>query len=106
MAQDEFGNYETGLKDNVDFVTPQSGSQVQVGAGAPTSSTPVSPFYIDSVSEIIDSNPTLTAGAWVASGNASSGAGSPTSTTPGVFYFKTSDSTIWANNNGTWEQIV
>lgn len=35
----------------------------------------------------------------------SSGTGSPTAATPGVFYFKTSDSTIWANNNGTWQQI-
>ena len=106
MAYDKFGNYVAGLADNVDYVTPQSGEPVQVGSGAPTVNTPVSPLYIDSVSGILYSNPTLTAGAWVASGNASSGAGSPTASTPGVFYFKTSDSTIWANNNGTWEQIV
>ena len=41
-----------------------------------------------------------------ASGGGTSGTGSPAAATLGTFYFKTSDSTIWANNNGTWEQIV
>lgn len=111
MAEDAYGNYQAGLSDNVDYVTPQSGSQIQIGSGAPTVNTPLSYFYIDSVTGLVYVNPSQVVGAWVTIGGSwTHGAGSPitngVSPTTYSLYTNDTDATFWSVVSGAWKQLV
>ena len=119
MAQDEFGNYRADLDDGGLAVLPQSGAQTQIGSGAPTALTPISPIYIDSSTDAIYINPSLTPGGWTlvsGSGGASQvthGTGSPITNGISVVTYKVYiDETVqaapslWLVSQGIWEQVI
>ena len=127
MASDQFGNYQPGLKDNVDYVTPQPGTPVQIGSGAPTSNTSISPVYLDSNSDNIWVNPSLTENGWVLSSGGGGGgsvqvmSGSasnpntasivPDNPTLGAIYYQDSATTpynfwTWSTTARSWSQVI
>lgn len=115
MALDGFGNYYAKLPDPL-YAPFTGNSSVSVGVGAPNTSTPIAPFYIDSSTGNIYSNATLTSTGWVLSSGGSGttqvlhGSGSPIAnsvpTSPVAIYINDSDSTIWAVVGGVWTQEV
>ncbi len=119
MAQDEFGNYRADMDDCCLAVPPQSGLPIQIGAGPPTLTTPISPVYIDSDSNTVYINPTLTNDGWVAlsggggSSQITSGVGSPITNGVSVVVFKVYfDVTnpaapgMWAVASSAWREMI
>jgi hypothetical protein len=122
MPIDAYGNYYANLNDGGLAVAPQSGVPVQVGVGAPNSSTPVSPIYLNESNGFFYLNPSLTPGGWIlftgsGSGvNNLSGTGSPVgSVTPNYVGQTYTDITnpsvpaVWVSvglTNNSWSQIV
>jgi hypothetical protein len=125
VAEDAYGNYQAGLSDNVDYVTPQSGAPVQTGTGSPTANTPVSPVYLDSANNNIWINPSLTTNGWVLStsggggsvqvmssnaANPNTASVSPDNPTLGAIYYQTASVTpyniwIWDTAGRVWVQF-
>ncbi len=120
MALDEYGNYRADLDDCCIAVLPQSGAQIQIGYGAPTSSTPISPIYIDSSTDTIYINPGLTHDGWVVvtgggggSSQITSGVGSPITNGISVIVYKIylditipAAPSVWMVSAGAWVQVI
>jgi hypothetical protein len=120
---DQFGNYLAQLPMFNFAVTPQSPDPVQVGIGAPNSTTAISPMYINSANGYLYINPSLTPGSWIlfsggggSGSNGLSGTGSPVgSATPNYVGQCYTDITnpavpgLWISvglSNSSWTQIA
>jgi hypothetical protein len=66
MGLDASGNFVSEPHPADPPFPPQTGVPVSIGVGVPNSSTPISAIYIDRNTGLQYTNPTLTAGAWVA----------------------------------------
>lgn len=118
MALDANGNYYAALPDE-QRGSLHGGLPVKSGAGVPDASTPISLIYVDTLTGDIYSNPSQTAGDWVAiSGGGGTaavkvGTGSPitnavSTTTYKVYIDQTvaAAPSLWVVSQGTWVQII